>query len=264
MTAGNKAEALRGMFRNLAERSRELRDDLIRENERLRGRVGLLEKDLVKAESILAKEFEGAVGEHERLSREAHKLVEENQDFARRYVELEEHATGLANLYAATFQLHATLDPSEVVKTITEIAINLIGAADFILYLTDDAKGDFVVAAREGERSPSVPRIPALTSALEQEAIGGRRTVFAESGPNVTGEQKAPICCTPLVFRDRLVGVLTVYALLSHKKSFSGLDRELFDLLGDQAALAIVSSQCFVSVDRKLKTVQGFLDLLKS
>ena len=36
------------------------------------------------------------------------------------------------------------------------------------------------------------------------------------------------------------------------------------DLLGDQAALAIVSSQCFVSVDRKLKTVQGFLVLLKS
>jgi nitrate/nitrite-specific signal transduction histidine kinase len=264
MTAGDKAESLRGMFRDLAARSRELRDDLIRENERLRSRVQLLENDLVKAEGILAKEFEGAKGEHERLSREADKLVEENQDFARRYVELEEHATGLANLYAATFQLHATLDPTEVVRTITEIAINLIGAADFILYLTDEAKGDFIVAAREGERSPNAPRLPALTHALEREAVKERRTVFAELDADATGEEKPPICCTPLVFRDRLVGVLTVYALLSHKKSFSGLDRELFDLLGDQAALAIVSSQCFVTVDRKLKTVQGFLDLLKS
>ncbi|HSB64825.1 MAG TPA: GAF domain-containing protein [Thermoanaerobaculia bacterium] len=264
MTAADKAESLRAMFRNLAERSRELRDDLIRENERLRGRVQLLETDLVKAEGILAREFEGARGEQERLSRETDKLVVENQDFARRYVELEEHATGLANLYAATFQLHATLDPAEVVKTITEIAINLIGAADFILYLTDDAKGDFVTAAREGELSPNVARLPALRHALEREAIRGRRTVFAEPDAAPTDEEKAPICCTPLVFRDRLVGVLTVYALLSHKKSFSSLDRELFDLLGDQAALAIVSSQCFVSVDRKLKTVQGFLDLLKS
>lgn len=264
MTAGDRAESLRGMFRNLAERSRELRDDLIRENERLRSRVQLLENDLVKAEGILAREFEGARGERERLSREADKLVVENQDFARRYVELEEHATGLANLYAATFQLHATLDPAEVVKTITEIAINLIGAADFILYLTDDAKGDFVVAAREGELSPTASRLPALTHRLEREAIEGRRTVFAEADAKAPGEERGPICCTPLVFRDRLVGVLTVYALLSHKKSFSGLDRELFDLLGDQAALAIVSSQCFVSVDRKLKTVQGFLDLLKS
>lgn len=264
MTAGDKAESLRRMFRDLAERSRELRDDLIRENERLRGRVQLLEGDLVTAEGILAKEFEGARGEHERLSREADKLVEENQDFARRYVELEEHATGLANLYAATFQLHATLDPAQVVKTITEIAINLIGAADFILYLTDGAKGDFVTAAREGELSPNVPRLPALTHALEREAIGEHRTVFAEPGPDVPSDAKAPICCTPLFFRDRLVGVLTIHALLSHKKRFSGLDRELFDLLGDQAALAIVSSQCFVSVDRKLKTVQGVLDLLKS
>jgi GAF domain len=260
VTAGDKAESLRGMFRNLAERSRELRDDLIRENERLRSRVQLLETDFVAAEGIVAREFEGAKGERERLSREADKLTEENQDFARRYVELEEHATGLANLYAATFQLHATLDPAEVVKTISEIAINLIGAADFTLYLTDDAKGDFVVAAREGELSPNVPRLPALTHALEREVVGGRRTVFAEPDPDA----KTPICCTPLVFRDRLVGILTVYALLSHKKGFSGLDRELFDLLGDQAALAIVSSQCFVTVDRKLKTVQGFLDLLKS
>jgi nitrate/nitrite-specific signal transduction histidine kinase len=264
MTAGDKAESLRGMFRSLAERSRELRDDLIRENDRLRGRVQLLESDLVTAEGILAKEFEGVRGEHDRLSREADKLVEENQDFARRYVELEEHATGLANLYAATFQLHATLDPAEVVKTITEIAINLIGAADFILYLTDDAKGDFVIAAREGELSPSAARLPALTHELERKTIAERRTVFAEADAGAAIEKRTPICCTPLVFRDRLVGVLTVYALLSHKKSFSSLDRELFDLLGDQAALAIVSSQCFVSVDRKLKTVQGFLDLLKS
>jgi nitrate/nitrite-specific signal transduction histidine kinase len=264
MTAGDKAESLRGMFRNLADRSRELRDDLIRENERLRGRVQLLESDLETAEGILTREFEGARGEQERLSREAHKLVEENQDFARRYIELEEHATGLANLYAATFQLHATLDPAEVVKTITEIAINLIGAQDFTLYLADEAKGDFVAAAREGELSPNVPRLRELRHALERQAVGEHRTVFAEPGAGATDEEKPPLCCAPLFFRDRLVGVLTIYALLSHKKSFSGLDRELFDLLGDQAALAIVSSQCFVSVDRKLKTVQGFLDLLKS
>ena len=72
------------------------------------------------------------------------------------------------------------------------------------------------------------------------------------------------ICCAPLYFRDRLVGALTIYALLSHKASFSQLDRELFDLLGEQAALAMVSSQAYVAVERKLKTVQRFMDLLKT
>jgi len=33
------------------------------------------------------------------------------------------------NLYVATYQLHATLDPAEVQETIAEIAINLLGAA---------------------------------------------------------------------------------------------------------------------------------------
>ena len=81
------------------------------------------------------------------------------------------------------------------------------------------------------------------------------------------GDRQGPskaICCAPLYFRDRLVGALTIYALLSHKASFSQLDRELFDLLGEQAALAMVSSQAYVAVERKLKTVQRFMDLLKT
>src|SRR5260370_20220644 len=46
------------------------------------------------------------------------------------------------NLYVATYQLHATLDPAEVQATIAEIAINLLGADQFVLLLRkDDAPG---------------------------------------------------------------------------------------------------------------------------
>jgi GAF domain len=263
MTLSKKSEEVRGLFRDLAERSRTLSEDLKRENERVHARIVELQADLVAAEKFLATEFEGTTNEREKLREETRALLEENRDFARRYVELEEHAANLANLYAATFQLHATLDPGQVVKTISEIAINLIGASEFILYLADEAKGDFFVAVREGERPPDVARIRAPEQPIEHEAIAKQRTVFLDTAP---GEVKEglPICCTPLVFRNRLVGVLTVYALLSHKKAFSELDSQLFDLLGDQAALAIVSSQAYVAVDRKLKTVQQFMSLLKS
>ncbi len=263
--APERTETIRGMFRDLVERSRTLRDDVIRENEILRHRIQELEADLATAESFLSKEFEESRREKERLRQSTEKLAEENRDFAQRYVELEDHSTSLANLYAATFQLHSTLDPNAVIKCIVEIALNLIGAAEFVLYLADDAKGDFVVAAREGELVPDTPRLPQLTSPLEAAAIDMRRTVFSEEIPELRdADGTHPICCAPLYFRDRLVGVLTIYALLSHKKTFSQLDRELFDLLGEQAALAIVSSQAYVSVDRKLKTVQRFMDLLKS
>ena len=259
----DKSEAVKNLFRDLVDRSRVLREDVLRENENLRNRIHELESDLETAESFLSKEFDETHREKERLRQTTEKLAEENRDFAERYVELEDHSTSLANLYAATFQLHSTLDPNAVVKCIVEIALNLIGAAEFILYLADDAKGDYVVAAREGELAPDVPRLPSL-STLEQAAIDMKRTVFSEELPETRNDSAAPICCAPLFFRERLVGVLTIYALLSHKKTFSQLDRELFDLLGEQAALAIVSSQAYVSVDRKLKTVQRFMDLLKS
>jgi len=264
LASDDKVETIRGMFRDLTARSREIGADLLRENERLRQRVQRLETDIETAEKALTNDLESTRSEHERLSRQALELAEENLDFAKRYVELEEHAAGLANLYAATFQLHAALDPARVVQTISEIAINLIGAADFVLYLVDDARGDLVVTAREGEMSPNVTRIAAPAFPLEREAIESRKTCFAEMEAVAGRARTEPICCTPLFFHDRLVGILTIFALLSHKRTFSALDRELFDLLGGQAALAIVSSQCYVSVDRKLKTVQRFIDLLKT
>ena len=104
---------------------------------------------------------------------------------------------------------------------------------------------------------------PAFTHARAGAAAAARRTVF-DGRDTAARDVRSPICCTPLFFRDRLVGILTIYALLSHKKSFSELDRKLFDLVGEQAAVALVSSQCYVSVDRKLKTVQRVIDLIKS
>lgn len=250
-------------LKELMERSRGLRDDVVRENDRLRAKVEELEGELTKAVASLAKEFEDTRRESVRLKKAAEELSEENRDFAKRNVELEDHATSLANLYAATFQLHSTLDPDAVVRCVVEIAVNLIGAHEFVLVLTDDAKGDLVVQACEGERFPVGTRFTGFKWALERAAAELKRTVFSEEFPETRNVPDGPLCCAPLFFRGRLLGVLTIFQLLSHKKTFSTLDRELFDLLGEQAALALVSSNAYVSVDRKLKTVQRFMDLLK-
>lgn len=257
--------ALRGLFRTLEERSRGIEDDFLRLYDQLRIQVDDLRRDLATAEALLASTHEETLRDREKLKKKAEQLEAENRDFAQRYVDLEDHSTSLTNLYAATFQLHSSPDPDAVVRTIVEIAVNLIGAAEFVLYLADEAKGDFSVVAREGDLPPEGPRQPGLGQAVEKEAIKLRRTVFLEEvpAPEPSGTAAA-ICCAPLYFRDRLVGALTIYALLEHKASFSQLDRELFDLLGEQAALAMVSSQAYVAVERKLKTVQRFMDLLKT
>lgn len=257
-------EALRALFRSLEERSRGIEKDVVTLHEQLRLRLDDLRTDLASAESLLTSTYAATVRDRERLERKAEELEAENRDFAQRYVDLEDHSTSLTNLYAATFQLHSSPDPDAVVRTIVEIAVNLIGAEEFVLYLADEAKGDFTVEAREGDLPPAGPRRTSLDQLVEKEAIRLRRTVFLEESGQAGGPEAVAICCAPLYFRSRLVGALTIYALLSHKASFSQLDRELFDLLGEQAALAMVSSQAFVAVERKLKTVQRFMDLLKT
>ncbi|KAA0256569.1 MAG: GAF domain-containing protein [Acidobacteria bacterium] len=262
--AAEGTEALQSLFESLEERSRGLDEDLSLAHQRLRERVDDFQRDLARAQSLLASAHDTSQRERDRLRKKAEELEAENRDFAQRYVELEDHSTSLTNLYAATFQLHSSLDPDAVVRAIVEIAVNLIGASEFVLYLADEAKGDFAVVAREGDLPPEGPRQAALEQAVERAALSMKRTVFLEeTSPGGEGPPEA-ICCAPLYFRDRLVGALTIYALLSHKASFSQLDRELFDLLGEQAALAIVSSQAYVAVERKLKTVQRFMDLLKT
>jgi nitrate/nitrite-specific signal transduction histidine kinase len=258
-------EGLRNLFRSLEERSHGIEQDVVALNDQLRRRLDDLRRDLASAEALLASTYESTARDRERLKKKAEQLEAENRDFAQRYVDLEDHSTSLTNLYAATFQLHSSPDPDAVVRTIVEIAVNLIGAAEFVLYIADEAKGDFSVVAREGDLPPAGPRVASLDQTVEKDAIRLRRTVFLEeTEPEGERGPADAICCAPLYFRDRLVGALSIYALLSHKASFSQLDRELFDLLGEQAALAMVSSQAYVAVERKLKTVQRFMDLLKT
>ena len=257
-------EALQSLFRSLEERSRGIEEDVLRHNEQLRKRVDELRRDLASAEALLASTHESTQKDRERLRKKAELLEAENRDFAQRYVELEDHSTSLTSLYAATFQLHSSPDPDAVVRAIVDIAVNLIGASEFILYLADEAKGDFTVAAREGDLPPEGPRHAALDDPVEKAVVEMKRTVFLEETSPPPPGPPAASRRAPLFFPDRLVGALTNNALHSHKASFSQLDRELFDLLGEQAALAMVSSQAYVAVERKLKTVQKFMDLLKT
>ncbi len=53
-----------------------------------------------------------------------------------------------------------------------------------------------------------------------------------------------------------------IYKLLVQKTQFADVDYELFTLLAGHAATAIFSSRLYSDSERKLSTIQGFLDLL--
>lgn len=255
---GSGLARIRDLFRSLIDQSRGLEAELQRERACLTRRIVDLEKGFADAAVLLASDTRDTAPGSPQTRRRLVELEQANREFAERCVQLEEHNTNLANLYAASYQLHSTLDPSAVVQCIVEIAVNLIGASRFALFLLDEEKGDFVLAVREGQAPADSSSRPEPEYPLEQAAIREKRTLFAVE------RQEGPICCTALHHEGKVIGYLSIYALLSHKPAFTPLDSELLDLLSAHAALAIVSSQSHVSVDRKLKTVQRFMELLKS
>ena len=71
-----------------------------------------------------------------------------------------------------------------------------------------------------------------------------------------------PMVCIPLKIKEHVIGVLAIYKLLIQKKQFAAVDYELFTLLAGHAATAIFSSRLYSDSERKLSTIQGFIDLL--
>jgi GAF domain-containing protein len=69
--------------------------------------------------------------------------------------------------------------------------------------------------------------------------------------------------CVPLSIKERVVGVIAMYKLLPHKKGLTGLDFKLLELLGGHAATALVSSKLYSQADRRLRTIEGVMSLLR-
>jgi GAF domain-containing protein len=71
-----------------------------------------------------------------------------------------------------------------------------------------------------------------------------------------------PIVVIPLQIQKQPMGAIAIFSLLQQKEGFSALDHELFNLLGGHAATSIFAARLYSQSERKLSTIQGFLDLL--
>ncbi len=191
------------------------------------------------------------------------KVEEENKEFADRYIEIEEQNNNLANLYVASYQLHSTLDYKEVVRIVQEIIINLIGAEAFHLLMMSEKTRALELESSEGQQAP-VASVP-----LGEGPIG----MAAQTGENYFAEQvshreptpfQQPIAVIPLKIKDTVIGVISINKLLVQKTAFTTMDYELFTLLAGHAATAIFSAKLYSTSARKLTTLQGFLDMLKT
>lgn len=264
-----RGEAVLAIFQRGAEFTKQILD----ENSRLRQELGDVQRrhahaaqsddEWDKLRQELGAKIEELENQNHTMLEQIRSIEGENQHFAERYVEVEEENNNLANLYVASYQLHSTLDSSEVVKVILEIVINLIGAEIFCVYVCEEGTGVLTAVAAEGD---DVAECPTLQI---DEGFVGKSVEQGEVAVGDPGEEGRPpsqggdpVVSIPLRVGDRPVGAIVIYKLLQQKDGFSALDNELFTLLAGHAATAIFASRLYAQSERKLSTIQGFIDLL--
>jgi nitrate/nitrite-specific signal transduction histidine kinase len=231
-------------------------------------RVLELERQVADLEMGLAMQASGGekalITALSELRARLEQLEKENREFANMYVEIQEQNEALTNLYVASQRLHATFDLDEVKQIITEILAEMVGAEEFGLLVLDREKKNLLVLAGEGIRE----RLPRETLPVGEGIIGdvartGESFYFV---PKSEAEKKAhlPLATLPLKLGGQTVGVVVIYRLLGHKPNFSPIDHQILELVAAHAASALVSARLHSTMDRKLKTIEGFMQLMKS
>jgi len=269
----SKAEEFLQIFR----KGEEFTQELLKENERLRYKLVQLEEENRAAQTQgqsqpsqpsdvtdLQNKLAVLEEENRRLMERYREVELENKDFAEKYLEVEQENNNLANLYVASYQLHSTLDFNEVLKTVLEIIMNLVGAERFTVMLLDEKTSRLTAVATEGIEIEDVPEIAIGDGLIGQVAQSGDSYFMEEDISRVTGDDLTkPMVCIPLSIKEHVIGVIVIYTLLVQKEKFSEVDYELFSMLAGHAATAIFSSRLYSQSERKLVTIQSFLDLMK-
>lgn len=258
-------------FLQVFKKGAEFTQDLLKENERLRYRLLQLEESLHSAEQThhsggdsekrLLTRISELEREKDEILNRIKQVEDENKDFATRYVEIENENNNLANLYIASYQLHSTLDFKEVLQIITEILINLIGGEEFAIMLLDEKINELTAVATEGLTREEIPSVKFGSGIIGTVARTGEN-YFINDLTSYERNFAHPIVCIPLKIKEHVIGVIVIYKLLLQKTRFAEVDYELFTLLAGHAATAIFSSKLYSESERKLSTIQGFIELL--
>lgn len=257
-------------FLQIFKKGAEFTQDLLKENERLRFQIlKLQEADQQKPEPPsddaavrkLQEKLAALEQEKSQILDRIKEVEEENLDFANRYVDIENENNMLANLYIASYQLHSTLDSTEVMQIILEIVINLIGAEQFGVLLLDEKTNALRAVGSEGIERDELPVIELGQGIIGQMAKTGEN-YFVDDLEHYEKDLTHPMVCIPLKIKEHVIGVIAIYSLLEQKSRFAEVDYELFTLLAGHAATAIFSSKLYSESERKLITIQGFIDLM--
>ncbi|MGO8993932.1 MAG: GAF domain-containing protein [Polyangiaceae bacterium] len=256
----------------------EFTEELVVENDRLRGAMADLEREnaalrtqLASDEAIrdLLRKIEELEREKQALLSHVHEAEAHSSQFTSRHAQVEEELANLANLHVASYHLHSTMRLSLVVRHLRELLQQLVGARTYAIWVADDARAELVAIASEGRDAVQLASIPYGAGETQDDAKVAVERAFVtglaqvEEGP-VREERTTPAACLPMTIDDRAVGVIAIYALLPQKGAFVAVDFELFKMLGRHAGSALVGAELFAAADGRIPGVEVFQNISPS
>lgn len=269
MSTGTRPPRGPEFVRQLFEEGSRYMDQLLEENERLRLAV-VRERDANRAASpeelsrlrrrldLAVEDAEAARRQHDELRAELDRIEAENREFADICVVLQEKQAALSSLYAASYELHSSLELKDVLETLMEIVINLLGSESFAIYLADEKLPALRVQVDIG-----MPELAARTLETGHGLVG--RAVASDEPwfESEHNDPSEPVVVVPFRVREQTVGALAIFAFLPQKKGITDLDRELFRLVSAQAATALHGARLYQKESRRAATFEGLVDLIR-
>lgn len=193
------------------------------------------------------------------LEEDLEAALHDQVEMTKQLVEAENLAGKLMSLYVATYQLHVSLDPNEVVTAIAEIAKDLLGASAFALLIKDEVEGgcEVALAYGVGDKSRFSRTHYQGGDAMVDRTLADGMLRFEADGATES------LAAVPLRVEEAIVGALVILEVLSHKQSPLSEDRDILDLLAAHAASALFAARVYSKTDRKLRTLQSLVNLMR-
>ncbi len=165
-------------------------------------------------------------------------------DCAARIRDLHERNTDLVRLTVAAQRLASSVQRDEVLSTIEEIVVDLIGSEELAIFELPEIDGDADSLRLVHVRgiAANSPRLARAAGPIRY-ALGVGQTLVARSrrrgADDVDGGLTAAI---PLKLDGHVTGAIAIFGLVEHKDALAPVDHELFEVLSRQAAMALHSA----------------------
>lgn len=186
---------------------------------------------------------------------------------ARLYARVEDDYYKMSTLFMAANRLHATLDLEEILVSARDILESLVGARNYALLLVDEVTKELRIVMAEGI---SPLHRSTFHASLEEGFLakvllsGEAHVVPAGQAPTERLFGQPVLACVPLRVENAVVGAFVINRLSPQKKSLVTYDAELFSMLAQHAATAILAARLYARSEQRLVSLYDLSRLISA